>query len=53
VKGLILTNVAGCVRDAGRLYKSGYKKERCQPKIWGYSVLNASEEQYFIRNTDC
>ena len=38
VKGLILTNVAGCVRDAGRLYKSGYKKERCQPKIWGYSV---------------
>jgi len=35
VKGLILRNMVGRERDAGRLYESGYKQYSSQPKILG------------------
>ena len=44
VKGLILRNMAGRKRDAGRLYESGYKK-RMKKRTGKRNYLNLQTKQ--------
>jgi len=47
MNGLVLRNMAGRERDAGRLYESGYKQLRCQPKILGANYFEFKRTKAF------
>jgi len=55
VKDLILRNMAGREKDAGRQYESSCKQLPGEAKFFsGDQIrLTLSEQQYFVRDTAC
>jgi len=53
VKGVILRNMAGREKDAGRLYESGYKQQCSQAKFFGQAKYFKFKRETVFRSGHC